>query len=217
MPRATPDSEIEGRRFGRLVAKSRSENVKEKRVWMCACDCGGSKVILLASLLNGATQSCGCMKREQSRERKFATVHGECHKTPEHNSWSSMLARCRNPNHDAYPNYGGRGITVCDQWAGPGGYEQFLSDMGRRPSRGWSLDRIDPNKGYSLENCRWATASRQLRNRRVSIMIEYRGETLCMADWADRSPVDYATFGYRRRNGWPMEKIMSTPPRRISR
>lgn len=209
--KAISDDEIKGTKFGRLTPVERMPNLKLKRVWRCICDCGGEKDVLLNSLRIGRTQSCGCIKREQSSERKFAQIHGECHKSLEHSSWSAMHARCNNEKHHAYANYGGRGIKVCDRWSGPQGYQNFLKDMGRRPNKSWSLDRIDGRKSYFPENCRWATSKTQLRNTRVNVRISYQGRTQTMADWADETSIDYATFAYRHRTGWDMHRIMTTP------
>jgi hypothetical protein len=168
-----------GHRFGRLTVIARADNDKRGRArWSCRCDCDAEVVVSGNNLQSGNTRSCGCLDRELSSDRGRAhlTVHGHTRTgwvSPTYRSWLSMKARCLNPNHHAYPAYGGRGITVCDEWLGPDGFARFLADMGERPgnpdgwssSKGyWSLDRIDPDGDYEPSNCRWATPTQQTRN-----------------------------------------------------
>jgi hypothetical protein len=156
-----------GYRVGRLTVIGRSDEVRQhERLWECRCDCGGTKHVIGSSLKRGATRSCGCLNNERRSERftKMNTTHGmRFH--PLHRVWGSMLSRCLNSQHQAYPNYGGRGITVCDRWQGPSGFPNFVSDMGPRPD-GLTLDRINNDQGYEPGNCRWTTWKVQQSNRR---------------------------------------------------
>ena len=122
-------------------------------MYHCACECGVEKDVKHSHLAAGNSRSCGCAE----------VTHGMT-RTKEYRIWDAMVRRCHNPNHHAFASYGGRGITVCDKWRT---FEGFFEDMGFKPA-GMSLDRIDNDKGYSKENCRWATATDQARNRRAT-------------------------------------------------
>jgi hypothetical protein len=118
-------------------------------------------------------------------------------KTREYNSWQSMLSRCNNPKNMQYRNYGGRGITVCDEWKNS--FENFLKDMGERPEN-TSLDRIDVNGNYSPNNCRWATKAEQARNKRQTIWITFDEKTQCLTDWANEIGISSEGLRYRLKN-----------------
>jgi hypothetical protein len=127
--------------------------------------------------------------------------HGErgYNPTPEYRTWRAMRARCKNPNLKEYPRYGGRGITVCESWHT---FENFLADMGRRPTLGYTIDRIDVNQGYFKENCRWATAVEQSRNRSNNVLIEIDGVTKTMVEWAIIHKIKKSTINKRIKRGW---------------
>lgn len=161
--------DLSGKKFGRLTAIEEAGRTKQGSVvWKCICDCGGSKSVSAASLRQGHTKSCGCLQKENPPP--VIKTHGRT-KTPEHNSWRGMIDRCFLPSSRYYRIYGGRGITVAPEWLS---FEQFLADMGEKPSPSHSLDRIDPNKGYSKDNCRWATPTTQSYNRRTESVAGVR-------------------------------------------
>lgn len=156
---AKPASDILGQRFGKLVAIARAGSVNRNAAWECQCDCGITKTIQARHLKSGNTVSCGCYAIE------VRTTHGMKNDGPLYWTWSAMIQRCTNPNHQAFKNYGARGIRVCERWRGRDGYVNFLSDMGERPD-GMTMDRIDNDGNYEPGNCQWATWDHQAATRR---------------------------------------------------
>lgn len=185
-------------RFGRLVVLRRApDRALGQTRWECQCDCGNYTTVYAGSLRRGDTVSCGCYHREASSRRN--STH-RMTGSPTHVSWNRMLQRCRNPKSPDYPQYGGRGIGVCDRWSS---FEAFLADMGQRPSLSYSLDRIDNDGGYEPGNCKWATRAEQQNNRRTTKRITYNGETLALGDWARRTNIPAKTLHMRHeRLGW---------------
>lgn len=140
------------------------------------------------------------------RSRKHGESAGAGNETPEYRAWTQMLDRCRRPRHPAFHRYGGRGIKVCERWAGS--YEQFLADMGRRPSPRHSLDRIDNDGNYEPSNCRWATTKEQMRNRAANVRLTARGETLTLAEWSERTGVALDVLAKRAKRGLDSESVL---------
>lgn len=159
---------LEGQRFGRLTVLSKAASQNGKSMWVCLCDCGQiTRPITISNLKRGNTVSCGCFRKERSREAcQQRQTHGDS-KSVEYQVWANMHRRCYDQKRDGFENYGGRGITVCTRWTD---YLLFLADMGRRPSGQHSLDRIDVNGNYEPANCRWANPNDQARNRRQFIV-----------------------------------------------
>lgn len=204
--------DISGKRFGRLVAQHRVGNETDGSRWLFLCDCGDTKVIRSKDVRRGATSSCGCISSENTTARNTKHGHarrGQC--SPELITWVGMISRCEHRNNTAYANYGGRGIAVCDRWRES--FANFLEDMGKRPA-GMSIDRIDNDAGYSPENCRWATATEQARNKRTTLMLEHNGQTLPLATWAERSGINYGVLARRISLGWTPERVITQPARR---
>jgi hypothetical protein len=128
-------------------------------------------------------------------------------RSPTWSTWSTMKARCFNPSTDSYPNYGGRGITVCDRWLS---FENFLADMGEKPP-GKSLERMDNDKGYEPGNCCWATELEQQRNKRSVRRITARGKTQTIPEWAAESGIAQSSIYSRIYWGWPLEDAVTIP------
>lgn len=160
---------LSGKKFGRWTVLRRAYNHPGRTYWKCQCSCGKIKDVVGYTLTHKQTFSCGCLAAEKASVRSKLTsrVHGETIKktiSTEYSAWQSMKTRCYNKNTHYYKYWGGRGIKVCDRWLQS--FESFLNDMGRRPTKKHSVDRVDNNGDYSPENCRWATASQQRKNMR---------------------------------------------------
>ena len=192
---------MEALRYGRLeiIAKGASRNGQP--YVLCHCDCGTEKEIAFSSLRRGATQSCGCYRKEKGPGNKR---HGLAD-TKIHMIWTSMRQRCFNPNNPAFKNYGGRGITIDPRW---NSFEAFFEDMGE-PPEGMSLDRIDNNKGYSPDNCKWATRVQQGRNTRMCHPVTFEGVTKTIAEWAEQYGIGRSTLSQRIRNGWDIKRALT--------
>ena len=198
-----------GTRFGRLVVlKEMPVHTypagKHGRRFQCECDCGNVTVVRLDSLRYGATKSCGCLQKE--RQAAAATKHG-MRGTPEYNSWRGMNRRCSSPSDLDFHRYGGRGINVCGRWRES--FAAFFADMGPRPSPEHTIDRIDNNKEYSPENCRWTTWTVQHRNRRDNRLLTFDGRTLCLAAWAEETGVGYQVIHGRLARGYTIEQALT--------
>lgn len=212
-PGITP-RDLTNRRFGRLVALE-LDRTTSPAVWICQCDCGQSKRTIAKRLLNGQTQSCGCLHREQLASRSFrhgSAVRGSI--TPEYRTWSHMLDRCFNARNKDYRHYGGRGITVCDEWTGPTGFATFLRHIGFRPAPRHTIERINNSEGYFPGNVRWALNIEQPRNSRQNVWLTYRHRTLLMSDWSRELGIPLSTICCRltQHPEWPIERIL-TPAR----
>lgn len=207
--RAKNFKDLSGQRFGRLTATTFDGTRKGKSWWRCSCDCGAEKIVAYQHLARGLVKSCGCLRKE--RTRATMTKHGGSADGGArwYQAWSGMLGRCNNSNSARFHRYGGRGIRVCDRWRDP---LAFYADMGD-PPEGHSLDRIDNDRDYSPDNCRWATAKEQNNNRCTTRMISFGGETMSAAVWAQRLGIGKATMYYRLRE-WPLERALTEPPRR---
>ena len=215
-------NDLTGCKFGRWTVIEMAPRVPNHHVrWICRCDCGTVKSVDVFSLRNGDSISCGCARSEQLVKR--LTKHGQCGRagrSPEWRSWNGMIRRCTYPSMNSYHNYGGRGIVPCQGFRA---FEHFLSVMGKKPTTKHSLERIDNEKCYTCGqceeckrngaelNCRWATKTEQQRNTRGNHCLTYNGETLCIAEWAERIGVSQYTIHRRLDSGWSIERALTTP------
>jgi hypothetical protein len=156
---------IPGDRFGRWTVLSEGRKLsgsRPHRVVTARCDCGTVRTLWLAGLRSGTTPGCGCLRRE--RAAQLTLTHGKADH-PQYNRWNGMMFRCYNQNLDDYPNYGGRGIRVCDRWLDVSRFIEDIETLGQCPD-GWSMDRIDSDGNYELDNVRWASPHTQRVNQR---------------------------------------------------
>ena len=205
--------DITGERFGRLTVVKYVETNKEGRaVFECKCDCGNIVSVVGKNLRTGNTKSCGCFNRDQSTKRIVAlnTKHGSTN-TRLFRIWASMKTRCGNKNTANYEDYGGRGIFVCDEWKDDfAAFEKWALENGYNDRL--SIDRIDNDKGYFPENCRWATMKQQQNNRRSNRLVEYNGEIHTVSEWAEMKNLRYDSLLARLNSGrYTVERALTEP------
>lgn len=194
-----------GRKSDKLtIVEIIKENGKRKH-FKCLCDCGLETIICSSNFTRN--KECGvCANRSRSKKK---TKHGMRY-SPEYGIWNHMNYRCKNKRYKEYHLYGGRGISVCDRWRES--FENFIEDMGKRPTSKHSLDRIDNGGNYEKSNCRWANKSQQAANRRSSVMITYKNRTMCIKEWSVELNIPYQRLNYRIQVAkWPIEKAIETP------
>lgn len=185
-----------GQVFGRLVViRCSGKNEKNRQLWECKCNCGNLHIVSTTLLKSGKCKSCGCLRIEKSK--KLNTTHGLSNNknnkyTSEYAIWLGMKARCYNEKNNRYIDWGGRGIIICDSWLNS--FENFYFDMGKKPSKNHSIDRIDFNGNYEPSNCRWATQQEQNRNTRTNVFLTYNGETKILTDWSLELGVSRSTI-----------------------
>lgn len=181
--------------------------------WYCRCECGATCKVLADGLKKGATKSCGCLRKEVSRKRQLRHGESSDNRTAEYRAWYAIKDRTQNVTNEAYPRYGGRGITMCDRWSNS--YEAFLEDMGRKPSGRHSIERQDNNKGYEPGNCVWDTPKAQNNNRRSNRTLSIDGVVKTVAQWADISGAAiYQTILTRLALGWTHKDAVFKPTRK---
>lgn len=199
--------DLTGRRFNSLTVIRRAPNDKRgKPRWVCKCDCGTETTYAARDLKRGNLYSCGCQRSRRISEKN--KTHGMS-RHPAWAVWHSMKQRCMDPNHKAWKNYGGRGITVCGRWAES--FEAFWEDMGPTYQPGLEIDRIDNNRGYEPGNCRWTTRKVNARNRRTNILVTTEYGTTTVSELAELTGIGETTLLYRIQHGWP-EAALTTPP-----
>jgi len=199
--------DLTGKRLGRLLVLGRNRDKPNGPVmWDCVCDCGTHVTRDAKWIRYPGVASCGCYTKEVLM--RVTRTHGMT-KTAEYKVWLSMKSRCQTPSSAAYYKYGGRGIAVCDRWQS---FENFLADMGEKPSPQHTIDRIDGTKGYSPDNCRWALPKEQQRNLKNNVFLEFNGKSLIAADWEPIVGIDAKTIQCRvQRLGWTAEEALTLP------
>lgn len=200
-----------GKTFNRLTVKSAApENpyiASRALLVNCSCSCGKTTVVALSSVLSNHTKSCGCLVYDTPKNR----THGMSY-TDENQVWRDMWQRCTNPNNPYYELYKDRVPPA--SWKS---FETFFADMGPRPGKGYSLDRVDNSKPYGPTNCRWATRKEQNRNKSKTVYVEYEGSRIALADLTDRYNVPYDRVYVRvMKLGWELTRALTQPPRQLS-
>jgi hypothetical protein len=169
--------------------------------WHCICECKEEKIVKTARLTTGHVKSCGCLTKTNA-------VKHNAIKTKEYMTWTNIKARCNNPNNTAYKNYGARGIVICKEWLNS--FENFFKDMGECPI-GFSIERIDNDKGYTKDNCIWASPKIQAMNRRSNFIVTYKGKEKPLKQWCDDLNLNYKkVFARIRQLGWTVDKALSS-------
>lgn len=195
---------LTGTVFGRLTvidrvhwSDPRCESKTRRSMWLCKCKCGGTKQVSASELRNGHISSCGCKIHDPAHNR----THG-MRNSITYNTWVAMRSRCSNKKDKNYHLYGGRGISICERWLN---FDLFLEDAGVRPSPSHSLDRIDNQKGYCKDNCRWASVYEQANNTRRNLWIEWGGKKQTLAQWSRDLGFNYSKVHYRLSRGWSFD------------
>ena len=200
-----------GDKFGELTFISEDFHEKEVtgfqsyRKAVVLCFCGRKFITRISGLKNGRITSCGCKRKDGLIKR--ITRHNMSN-TPEYMAWEGMKARCLNSNNIFYSNYGGRGIKVCERWMN---FKEFFKDMGYKPNKSYSIERIDVNGNYEPSNCKWATRSEQDRNKRNTVFIEYNGQKWILMDLAKKFNMHQQTLKQRIISGMTVEEALNTP------
>ena len=206
---------VTDKQFGKLIVLGDADSYiepsgRQRRIVTAKCDCGDVKNYRLEDLRSGATQSCGCLRNEQII--KANTTHGHASNgliSTEYRIWRGMKVRCENERSKYFNNYGARGVSIHDRWKDS--FEQFYQDMGPRPSKDHSLDRIDNNGNYEPSNCKWSTKKEQNNNKRNNTLVEYNGKIQTVAQWASEYNLNYNTLFYRLARGCTPEEALTNP------
>lgn len=195
--------DLTGKKYGLLTVVSRKTSTSGYVEWNCICECGKKTVVRGNNLKNGSVKSCGCLKH-----RKHNTHH--LSNTRLYRIWSHIKRRCNDTKSEAYKYYGKRGITICNEWLDFTTFYKWAIDNGYKD--GLTIDRIDNNKGYSPDNCRWITRKKQANNRRSCLYFDYQGKTQNLMEWCNELDLDYKLVNSRiKKLGWDFEKAINTP------
>lgn len=208
MPREITALKVhEGMRFDHLTTikkvseKVYSDGKHRMPFWLCQCDCGNTVVVSARGLTENCHHSCGCYNKEVliAKNTKHSCFHERLYSV-----WNAMKTRCRNKNNK---DYGGRGITFCDEWKDYTNFRNWAMANGYKDNL--EIDRIDNNGNYEPSNCRWVTRRENLNNRRVTALVTYNGKTQGLAEWARELGVKHSTLYYRiYKRGWSLERAL---------
>lgn len=205
---------LEGMQFSRLLVQEKTERKNGHQFYRCRCTCGEIVTVSGSALVQGKAKSCGCLRKEKAKvhaealnRNEVSVKHGD-YSSRLYRIWVGMKRRCYNECCDHYDNYGGRGITVCEDWRD--NYQQFKTwALANGYSDELTLDRIDSNKDYSPDNCRWATRKTQANNTRSNVRVEYHGENRTITEWSQITGIPDSTIQSRLSKGYPLEDVFS--------
>jgi len=212
--------DLTGRRYGRIVVVkrigSRSRGIKKQiktPLWLCKCDCGRETQATSAELRTGDKRSCGCLAREILTARNM--THGDAHSGSLYfrlyHLWFGMLDRCENPHSDSYKDYGGRGISVCEEWHDYPSFKMWAISNGYK--NGLTIDRVNNDAGYSPDNCRWTNYTEQANNRRSCRYVTINGKTKTITEWCRiYGTNEYTAYSRIDRFGWNPVDAVTLPP-----
>lgn len=198
--------DLTGQTFDKLTVIERAENNKHGQVmWRCRCSCGNFCTVASNLLIGGNTKSCGCL-----RHQAYHKTHG-LSASVIYRKYKDILSRCYNPNRQNYERYGGRGITICEEWKNNfQAFYDYVSKLEHFDEKGYSLDRIDNNGNYEPSNVRWADNKTQCRNKRNNVIVEYQGQKMTLAEASEKSGINVGTLLSRIKRGDTGERLFRT-------
>lgn len=197
---ASRRNDLTGMVFGSLCVIEFSHTYNGHSYWLCSCECGESTIARGSHLKTGNISSCGCKKGNITHRESGTRLY---------NVWSQMWGRCTNPNANAYRCYGGRGISVCEEWKRYEVFRDWALSHGYAPNL--SIDRKDNDGNYNPDNCRWTTALEQANNTRRTRFLEMDGRVLSVSEWARQLGINQSTLSMRlNKYGWSAEKALKT-------
>lgn len=194
------NTDLTGHKYHKLtVVGFNGKDNRHQSYWNCVCDCGGLLVVRGGNLVSGHTKSCGCWKMRSDGDAKKLKLYGV---------WNTMKSRCNRPTSAAYKRYGGRGISICNEWKESyQAFKRWALMAGYR--EGLSIDRINNNGSYCPENCRWITMSKQSENKRSNIWLTHNGQTHIISQWAKILSVPSGRLFHRYHRGFSVDIILS--------
>lgn len=199
-----------GRTFGRLIVIERAENSRFRKArWRCKCSCGNIVIVCSDNLRRGLTKSCGCFRKDVCTKNN--TTHG-MYGTSEYKSWFHIITRCQNPNDKYFKDYGGRGISICQEWRDS--FLAFYNHVGKRPSLKHSIDRINNDGNYKPGNVRWSLLVEQANNKRSNVLITINNTTMNVTQWAHEIGINCHTIFSRLQRNWDPQKAVLRPIRK---
>lgn len=199
--------DLTGQRFGKLTVIERAENDGKRTQWLCKCDCGKIFAVWSSALISGNTKSCGCAIIEINK-KNFST-HNQSY-TRLYRIWANIKTRCTNDKYNRFCDYGGRGITICNEWLE---FENFYNwAMSNGYNNTLTIERVNNNANYEPSNCIWTTMAEQSTNKRSNLLFTYKNKTLCLKQWAKELNIDYILL-YNRivKRKWSFDKAITTP------